>query len=43
MIADMISNKKPNPNVTELFRSRILNISFVFVTESYSALSKILD
>ena len=32
MIADMFSNKKLNPVVTELFiRGRKLNISFVFI------------
>ena len=32
MIADMFSNKKPNPIVTEFFiRGRKLNISFVFI------------
>ena len=36
MIADMINNKKLNPVVTELFiRDRKLNISIVFVTQSY--------
>ena len=36
MIADMLSNKKLNPILTELFiRGRKLNISLVFVTESY--------
>ena len=36
MIADMISNKKPNLVVTELFiRGRELNISIVFITQSY--------
>ena len=35
MIADMITNKKLNPVVTELFiRGRKLNISIVFVTQS---------
>ena len=35
MIADIISNKKRNPLVTELFiRGRRLNISIVFVTQS---------
>ena len=35
MIADMLSNKKLNPMVTELFiRGRKLNISFVFITQS---------
>ena len=36
MIADMIHNKKLNSIVTELFiRGRKLNISLVFITESY--------
>ena len=36
MIADMLSNKKLNPILTELFiRGRKLNISLVFLTESY--------
>ena len=36
MIADMLSNKKLNPIVTELFiRGRKLNISLVFITQSY--------
>ena len=36
MIADMINNNKLNPIVTELFiRGRKLNISIVFITESY--------
>ena len=36
MTADMISNKKLNPVVTELFiRGRKLNISIVFITQSY--------
>ena len=43
MIADMLSNKKFNPIVTELFiRGRKLNISIIFITQSYLALSKIL-
>ena len=38
MIADMLSNKKLNPIVTELFiRGRKLNISLVFITQSYFA------
>ena len=38
MIADMLSNKKINPIVTELFiRGRKLNISLVFITQSYFA------
>ena len=33
LIADMLSNKKRNPIVTELFiRGRKLNISLVFIT-----------
>ena len=36
MIADMINNKKLNSLVTKLFiRGRKLNISFVFITQSY--------
>ena len=36
MIADIINNKKLNPVVTELFiRGRKLNISIVFITQSY--------
>ena len=36
MIADMINNKKQNSVVTELFiRERKLNISLVFITQSY--------
>ena len=38
MIADMLSNKKLNPIVTELFiRGRKRNISLVFTTQSYFA------
>ena len=41
MIADMISNKKLNLIVTELFiRGRKFNISFIFVTQSYFKVSK---
>ena len=41
MIADIISNKKLNLIVTELFiRDRKLNNSPVFITQSYFALSK---
>ena len=44
MIADMINNKKLNPVVTELFiRGRKLNISIVFITQSYFKMSKMLD
>ena len=36
MIADMLSNKTRNPILTELFiRGRIINISLVFITQSY--------
>ena len=36
MIADMISNNKLNPIVTELFiRGRKPNISIVYITQSY--------
>ena len=36
MIADMLSNKKRNPILIELFiRGRIINISLVFITQSY--------
>ena len=41
MIAHMLSNKKLNPIVTELFiRGRKLNISLVFITQSYFAIRK---
>ena len=41
MIADMINNKKLNPVVTELFiGGRKLNISIVFITQSYFKVSK---
>ena len=41
MIADMINNKKINPIVTELFiRGRKLNISIVFITQSYFKVPK---
>ena len=41
MIADMINNIKLNPIVTEIFiRARKLNISIVFVTQSYFKVSK---
>ena len=41
MIADIISNKKLNPLVTELFiEGRKLNISIVFITQSYFKVSK---
>ena len=44
MVADMLSNKKLTPIVTELFiRGRKLNISLVFITKSYFAFQKILD
>ena len=44
IIADMLSNEKLNPIVTELFiRGRNLNISLVFITQSYYTVPKILD
>ena len=44
MIADMLSNKKLNPIVTELFiRGRKLNISLVFITQSYFTVAKYLN
>ena len=43
MIADMLSNKKINPIVTELFiRSRKLVISLIFITQSYFVVPKII-
>ena len=41
IIADMVSGKKLNPVVTELFiRGRKLNISIVFITQSYFKVPK---
>ena len=41
MTTDMIKNKKLNSIVTELFiRGRKLNISFVFITQSYFKVPK---
>ena len=41
MIADMISNKKVNPLVTELFiRGRKHNVSIIFITQSYFKVPK---
>ena len=41
LIGDMLSNKIPNPIVTELFiRGRKLNISPVFITQSHFAVPK---
>ena len=41
MIADMINNKKLNSIVTELFiRGRKLNISLVFISQSYFKVPK---
>ena len=41
MIADIISNKKLQPVVTELFfRGKKLNISLLFVTQSYLPIPK---
>ena len=43
MIANMLSNKKLNPTVTELFiRVRKLNISLIYITQSYFAVPNIL-
>ena len=42
MIADMINNEKLNPVVTELFiRDRKLNISIIFITQSYFKVPKV--
>ena len=42
VIADMLSNKKLNPMVTEIFiQDRKLNISLLFITKSYFAVLKI--
>ena len=44
MIPDMLSNKKLNPIVTDLFiRGRKLNISLAFIMQSYLLFQKILD
>ena len=41
MIADMLSNKKFNPIVTELLiRGRMLHISLLLITQSYFAMPK---
>ena len=41
IIADMMSNKNLHPVVTELFiRSQRLNISLIFVTQSYFPIPK---
>ena len=41
MIADMITVKKLNPIVTELFiKGRKLNISLAFITQSYFVVQK---
>ena len=41
MIHDIINNRKLNPVVTELFiRTRKLNISIVFITQSYFKVPK---
>ena len=41
MIADLLNNKKLNPIETEFIRSRKLNISLVFIIQSYFAVPKI--
>ena len=44
IIADMLTNKKFNLVLTELFiRGRKLNISLIFIIQSYFYLPKILD
>ena len=44
MIADMLSNDKINPVVTELIiRGRKLNISLLFITLYYFGVQKIFD
>ena len=44
MISGMLKNKKLNPIVTKLFiTGRKLNISLVFITQSYFAVPKMLD
>ena len=41
MIADMLSNKKDNTKVTEFFiTDRKLNVSIIFITQSYFSMSK---
>ena len=41
LIADMLSNKRLNPVVTELFiRCRKLNISLIFITQFYFTVPK---
>ena len=41
MISDMLTNKKCNPIVTDLFiKGRKLNIPLVFITQSYFAVPK---
>ena len=41
MIADMLSNRKLNPIITELFiRGRKLSIFLVFITQSHFTVSK---
>ena len=43
MIANMLSNKKLNPNVTQLFiRGTKFRISLAFVTQFYFAVPKII-
>ena len=41
MIANVVTNKKLNPIVIEIFiRGKKLNISSVFITQSYFAVTK---
>ena len=43
MIANRLNNKKLDPIVTELFVRRKKNIPYLFITQSYFAVAKILD
>ena len=41
MIADMLRNKKLNPEVTDIFmRAKNVNISLVFITQSHFSVTK---
>ena len=43
LIADILSNKKLNPRVTELFIGGRKCVYLVFITQSYFAVPKMLD
>ena len=44
MIADIVNNERLNPIVTELFISiNIINISLVFISQSYFKVQKMLN